>query len=82
MTKFNNNNDNEFITCDNGHIFLFRLTDDNKLIIVAHSYLKDIENLHKLNENKIYFLILVKNLIFMKTLIIILISQFFIKFKI
>ena len=55
MTKFNNNNDNEFITCDNGHIFLFRLTDDNKLIIVAHSYLKDIENLHKLNENKNIF---------------------------
>ena len=56
IIKWNNKNDNEFFININGNIFLFRLTDENDLKIIANSYFNDIINLIKLDEinNKFY----------------------------
>ena len=51
IKKLNNKNDNEFFININGNIFLFRLTNENDLQIIATSYFNDIINLIKLDEN-------------------------------
>ena len=48
-----NKNKNEFITDIKGNIYIFKLTDDNELKIIAHTYFKEIKDLEKIG-NKFY----------------------------
>ena len=50
ITKWNNNEDNEFFINIKGNIFLFELTNDNDLKIINQSYFENISCLKKLNE--------------------------------
>ena len=55
IQKWNNQSDNEFFININGNIFLFRLTDENDIIIIATFYSKYVTNLIKLDENNNIF---------------------------
>ena len=55
IQKWNNQSDNEFFINISGNIFLFRLTDENDIIIIANSYFKEVKNLIKLDENNNIF---------------------------
>ena len=48
-----NKNKNEFIADIKGNIYIFKLTDDNELKIIAHTYFKEIKDLEKIG-NKFY----------------------------
>ena len=55
IQKWNNQSDNEFFINISGNIFLFRLTGENDIIIIATSYFKEVKNLIKLDENNNIF---------------------------